>query len=138
MNIQLQKFDMRQIKDDKVVVLIGKRDTGKSFLVRDLLYYHQDVPIGTVISGTEGANAFYSNIFPSLFILGEYNPGIISNYMKRQKLIDSSGNLYVAISVICNNPLANNVPDNSAAGILILSKTKIKIIEVIIKISKLK
>ena len=87
MNIQLQKFDMRQIKDDKVVVLIGKRDTGKSFLVRDLLYYHQDVPIGTVISGTEGANAFYSKIFPSLFIHGEYNAGIISNYMKRQKLI---------------------------------------------------
>ena len=87
MNIQLQKFDMRQITDDKVVVLIGKRDTGKSFLVRDLLYHHQDVPIGTVISGTEGANAFYSHIFPSLFIHGEYNPSIISNYMKRQKLV---------------------------------------------------
>ena len=26
-------------------------DTGKSYLVRDLLYYHQDIPIGTVISG---------------------------------------------------------------------------------------
>ena len=52
--------------------------------------------------------------------------------IKRQKLIDASGNLYVAISVICNNPLANNVPDKSAAGILILSKTKIKIIEAII------
>ena len=49
-NLQLKKFDMKQIADDKVVVLIGKRETGKSFLVRDLLYYHQDIPIGTVIS----------------------------------------------------------------------------------------
>ena len=31
MEIQLKKFDIREIKDDKVVVFIGKRDTGKSF-----------------------------------------------------------------------------------------------------------
>ena len=30
------------------------------------------------------------------------------------------------MSVICSSPLANNVPDNKAAGILILSKIKIK------------
>ena len=33
--IQLKKFDITQIKDDKVVVLIGKRETGKSFLCKD-------------------------------------------------------------------------------------------------------
>ena len=27
MNLELRKFDMSEIKDDKVVVLIGKRDT---------------------------------------------------------------------------------------------------------------
>ena len=43
MEIQLRKFDMNEIKDDKVVVLIGKRDTGKSFLCRDLLYHHKDI-----------------------------------------------------------------------------------------------
>ena len=69
MNLELKKFDMNMINDDKVVVLIGKRETGKSFLVKDLLYYHQDVPVGTVISGTEGANAFYSKIMPN--ILGQ-------------------------------------------------------------------
>ena len=86
-NLQLKKFDMSQIAYDKVVVLIGKRETGKSFLVKDLLYYKQDIPIGTVISGTEGANEFYSKIFPKLFIHGEYSPNIINNYVKRQKLI---------------------------------------------------
>ena len=53
MNLELKKFDLSSIKKDKVLVFIGKRETGKSFLVRDLLYYNQDVPIGTVISGTE-------------------------------------------------------------------------------------
>ena len=32
-NLELRKFDITEIKDDKVVVLIGKRDTGKSFFM---------------------------------------------------------------------------------------------------------
>lgn len=86
-NLHLKKFDMSKIPDDKVIVLIGKRETGKSFLVKDLLYYHQDIPIGSVISGTEAANSFYGSIFPSLFIHGEYSPIVIDNYLKRQKLV---------------------------------------------------
>jgi len=44
MTLELKKFDMRTItfKPDEnkgpVIVMIGRRDTGKSFLVRDLLY----------------------------------------------------------------------------------------------------
>ena len=92
MNLQLKKFDMRQItfkpNENKgpVIVLIGRRDTGKSFLVRDLLYYHQDIPIGTVISGTEAGNGFYSKIVPKLFIHEEYQSSIIENVLKRQKM----------------------------------------------------
>tara|TARA_B100001094_G_scaffold213888_1_gene207939 strand:- start:97 stop:900 length:804 start_codon:yes stop_codon:yes gene_type:complete len=83
---------MKNIKDDKVVLFIGKRETGKSFLVRDLLYYHQNIPIGCIISGTEGANSFYSKIFPSIFIHNEYRPEIIQNFLKRQKLVITQKN----------------------------------------------
>ena len=68
-----------------VIVLIGRRDTGKSYLVKDLLFYQQDIPIGTVISGTEAGNCFYSEHIPKLFIHDEYNTGIIENILKRQK-----------------------------------------------------
>ena len=87
MSLELKKFDMNMIRDDKVVVFIGKRETGKSFLVRDMLYHKKDMPVGTVISGTEGANAFYSKIMPSIFIHGEYRPEIIHNVIKRQKKV---------------------------------------------------
>jgi hypothetical protein len=93
MNLELKKFNMKNISfkpnetQGPVIVLIGRRDTGKSFLVRDLLYYHQDIPIGTVISGTEAGNGFYSNIVPKLFIHDEYNTAIIENILKRQKLV---------------------------------------------------
>ena len=87
MEIQLRKFNMSEIKDDKVVVLIGKRDTGKSFLCKDILYHHKGIPVGQVISGTEGANQFYSKIVPKLFIHGEFDTQIVQNMIKRQKIL---------------------------------------------------
>ena len=93
MNLELKKFDMKDISfkpnenQGPVIVLIGRRDTGKSYLVRDLLYYQQDIPIGTVISGTEAGNGFYGNMVPKLFIHDEYNSAIIENILKRQKIV---------------------------------------------------
>jgi len=93
MTLDLKKFDMKNISfrpdENKgpVIVLIGRRDTGKSYLVRDLLYYHQDIPIGTVISGTEAGNGFFSAHVPKLFIHDEYNSAIIENILKRQKTV---------------------------------------------------
>ena len=93
MNLELKKFNMKQIRfpanenTGPVIVLIGRRDTGKSFLVKDLLYYHQDIPVGTVISGTEAGNGFYGEIVPKLFIHDEYNSAIIENILKRQKIV---------------------------------------------------
>ena len=93
MTLELKKFDMRHItfKPDEnkgpVIVLIGRRETGKSFLVRDLLFYHQDIPIGTVISGTEAGNGFYGEHVPKLFIHEEYSSILIENILRRQKAV---------------------------------------------------
>lgn len=85
MQLALKKFDITKIQDDNVIVLLGKRKTGKSFLVRDIMYYHRDIPVGTVISGTESANSYYGKFVPRLFIHYEYTPDIIANVLKRQK-----------------------------------------------------
>lgn len=93
MTLELKKFDMKTItfKPDEnkgpVIVMIGRRDTGKSFLVRDLLYHHRDIPIGTVMSGTEAGNGFYSQHVPKLFIHEEYNSVLIENILRRQKVV---------------------------------------------------
>lgn len=86
-SLELKKFDMRKINwksGGPVIVFIGRRDTGKSFLVRDLLYHQQDIPLGTVISGTEIANGFYSRHVPKLFIHDEYESSIVESVLKRQ------------------------------------------------------
>jgi hypothetical protein len=62
-SLELKKFNMESLfksNENKgpLVVLMGKRDIGKSFLVRDLLWYQIEIPIGTVIHGTEEGNGF--------------------------------------------------------------------------------
>uniref|UniRef100_A0A6C0J2R3 Uncharacterized protein n=1 Tax=viral metagenome TaxID=1070528 RepID=A0A6C0J2R3_9ZZZZ len=77
-----------------MIVVIGKKDTGKSFLVRDILYEAQhSFPVGTVISGTEVANEFFQHMVPSKFIHDKYSPGIVMNVIKRQMNIKQKRNL---------------------------------------------
>lgn len=91
-NLQLKKFDVSRIGDNRIIVLIGKRGTGKSFLLRDLMYHKRHIPVGTVISPTEKVNKFFGKFIPKLFIHHEYHQSILANFKKRQykmaKLID--------------------------------------------------
>ena len=101
MNFTLQKFNMEMITDrcdidsrkSPMMVVIGKKDTGKSFLVRDILFQTQrHFPVGTVISATEVANEFFQHMVPSKFIHDKYKPEIIQNVIKRQATIKSKRN----------------------------------------------
>ena len=101
MNFQLRKFDINMIKErceidsrkSPMIVIIGKKDTGKSFLVRDILFNAQNCfPVGTVISGTEVANEFFQHMIPSKFIHDKYRPEIVMNVIKRQMAIKQKRN----------------------------------------------
>lgn len=101
MNFTLSKFDMNMITErcdidsrkSPMIVVIGKKDTGKSFLVRDILYQTQrHFPVGTVISATEIANEFFQNMVPSKFIHDKYRPEIVQNVIKRQATIKDKRN----------------------------------------------
>lgn len=83
--INLKKFNMQWIGDNKIIIFIGKRNTGKSCLVLDYLYHHADIPLGTVISPTDDFNLTYKPHIPSIFIHDEFTPELIGNFLQRQK-----------------------------------------------------
>tara|TARA_R110000803_G_scaffold91942_8_gene159445 strand:+ start:79 stop:861 length:783 start_codon:yes stop_codon:yes gene_type:complete len=87
MNIQLRKFNPASMKDDKVCVLIGKRNTGKSTLVTDILYHKKHLPAGIVMSATEEGNHHYQQFVPDLFIYGDYDKDAIERVLERQRQI---------------------------------------------------
>ncbi len=87
MNIQLRRFNPASMKDDKVCVLIGKRNTGKSTLVTDILYHKKHLPAGIVMSATEEGNHHYQQFVPDLFIYGDYDREAIERVLERQRQI---------------------------------------------------
>lgn len=81
----MRKFDPSKIGNDKVCVVIGKRGTGKSTLVTDLLYHKRNIPVGVVMSATEEGNHYYKQFIPDLFIYGDYSKDTIEKVIARQK-----------------------------------------------------
>lgn len=85
MNLALRKFNPATMADDKVCVFIGKRGTGKSCLVTDILYHKKHLPSGIVMSATEEGNHHYKSFVPDLFIHGDYDKEAIERVLARQK-----------------------------------------------------
>jgi len=90
MKLELRKFDPSKIKNDSVVVFIGKRNTGKSFCLKDILNYNRDVPVGVVISPTERANGYFEKFIPKMLIYDELEEKLISKFLTRQITITNS------------------------------------------------
>jgi hypothetical protein len=84
MKLELKKFDPNSIKDDSTIVLIGKRNTGKSFCMKDILSHHKNIPIGMTISPTEIANKYFEKFIPKMLIHESYTQEIIQKFMDRQ------------------------------------------------------
>lgn len=98
MSISLTKFDPKNIEKRRTIgsgpatcVFIGKRGTGKSTLVADILYHIRKIPAGVAISATEDGNAYYSTFIPDILIHSEYKPEVIQQVVNRQKKVIKKG-----------------------------------------------
>jgi hypothetical protein len=85
LNIQIKKFNPQTIDPCRICVFIGKRGTGKSSLVTDILYHKRKIPMGVVMSGTEESNEHYKSFIPDTFIYGDYEPDVIERVINRQR-----------------------------------------------------
>lgn len=92
MKLDLKKFDPARIKEDSVVLFIGKRNTGKSVCLKDILSYHPSIPIGVAISPTEQANKYFEKFIPKMLIHDEYEAEIIDKFMSRQMKVNNKVN----------------------------------------------
>lgn len=92
--ISIKELDLNMISpaslsdyNSSKLVIIGKPGTGKTFLIKSLLYNkHTIIPTGIVMSGTEDSNAAYSEIFPPIFIFNGMDTNKIEQFIRRQKV----------------------------------------------------
>ena len=86
-DFRIKRFDMNMVGDNKVILFIGKRGTGKSTLVLDYLYHNQHFPVGTIVSPTDEYNETYKPHVPNMFIHEEYTPELVESFLTRQKMM---------------------------------------------------
>lgn len=87
MKLELKKFNPATIDPTSVIITIGRRSSGKSVLIKDILSYHKNLPIGTVISPTEIGNHHYEQFIPKMLVHDEYTPELLDKFMTRQKTL---------------------------------------------------
>lgn len=84
--LNLNKFNMKTILNDSNVLIIGKRRSGKSFLIKDLFYHKKHISQGIVFSGTEHANPFFGKFIPDTFIHPKYDSTLMETIFNKQSI----------------------------------------------------
>lgn len=67
------------------VILYGKRRTGKTFTLRDIMYHcFRDIPFGICMSGTS-YNGFWQEYIPATLVFQGLKPEMMQKIIERQK-----------------------------------------------------
>jgi energy-coupling factor transporter ATP-binding protein EcfA2 len=94
MSISIREFDPTTISDGAIVGVVGRRGSGKSVIIKDLLYYKRHkLPCGLVMSGTEAGNGYFSKFIPDIFVFDDFDGPALEKLVERQKLAAKKGNL---------------------------------------------
>jgi hypothetical protein len=91
--ISIKKFDISKLPRDIKCLALGKPATGKSTLIKDILYQHRKKFAATLVfSGTESSNSFYQEMIPDVFIYDGYDQDAMNKLIARQtKLVRKNG-----------------------------------------------
>lgn len=91
---RIQMFDPSRALRDKAfnIVLLGKKASGKSTLMRDILYhlYKSGYPRVVVFSGTESMNHFFSEYVPSQYIHYGLDVEVLTKIVHSQEQVHSA------------------------------------------------
>lgn len=85
LTIDTTYFNPKSIRTSSVILIIGKRGSGKSTVAEDIMSYFTHVKEGVCVSKTDKMNGFWSKHIPKLFIHHEYSDTITKKLLKHQE-----------------------------------------------------
>tara|TARA_B110001452_G_scaffold242499_1_gene225326 strand:+ start:657 stop:1496 length:840 start_codon:yes stop_codon:yes gene_type:complete len=92
-NINIKRFDPSRLGKETTILLIGKRNTGKSTLLRDLMYHMKDkLDFGVLMSPTEEATGDMKDLLPAPCIYNSFNSTAVDVLLDVQKQTVKTGN----------------------------------------------
>jgi hypothetical protein len=85
-HITLRSFSPRNLKPKTVLVFFGKRGSGKSFALQDIIYHMRGhFKEALVMSATEDGNHAWGAHVPTTFIHMSFAPEVLSRTLARQR-----------------------------------------------------
>jgi archaellum biogenesis ATPase FlaH len=84
--IRLRHWDPSTMKPTSTIIILGKRGTGKSTIIRDLCYRLRDkVDAAVAFSPTEDAQGSLGQFIPTSCIHEEFNDGLLESVLDAQR-----------------------------------------------------
>lgn len=84
-SLALREFDPRNMKHDRLCLFLGRRGTGKSVAMMDLMFHlRREFDMGVVMSGTEASNQSWGQFVPETFIYDSYKGSVVGSMCKKQ------------------------------------------------------
>jgi len=106
MTIILRRFSYNYISSNSFLLIIGMVQSGKSTLTKDILYYFQDIPVGSIITSISPDDYKYNkkyNYVPPIFIYDKYDKNIIKKFIKRQDSLIENDSFDTRAFIIFSN-----------------------------------
>lgn len=86
MKLDIKRFDIDNMKKHRIICLIGKRSTGKSVLLRDIMYHiSKKVDFGIAMTPTEDTAAMFREHMPSNLIYSGVNSNKLESMLSMQR-----------------------------------------------------
>jgi hypothetical protein len=88
MKLKLAKFNIHQMKPNRICLLVGKRGTGKSTLMEDVMFWLRDsVCMGVAFTPTEESACMFRRHIPEPFIYNAYSSSAVESIIRTQRAL---------------------------------------------------
>jgi ABC-type polar amino acid transport system ATPase subunit len=102
-SLDLRKFNWETFKPDRVVMLVGKRGTGKSVLLRDLLsHLSREYDGGVAMSPTPESQDMFREFMPDSCVYDEYSSEKIGEIVTKLREFNHMG-IYKRVFVLLDD-----------------------------------
>lgn len=100
-SLDINKFDPDTMKSNTIILLVGKRGTGKSTLLADLCYHLRNkVDFAVAMSPTEDTNQALAEFVPRSTIYGDYDVSAVERIMEMQRDMWRAGRGYECLLIL--------------------------------------
>ena len=83
--LPIRQFKLADMVINPAIIMIAKRGSGKSWVVRAIMHHFRDIPCGIIIAPTDRMNPFYNVFFPDTYIHYAYKTETIQKILQRQQ-----------------------------------------------------